>query len=71
MQVLIKYRSMSTSKGIMKNGDIADLPADEVEKILKTKPLSIEILPELPAAEPKPAPVKRAPRKKKDAKPID
>ena len=53
MQVLIKYGSMSTSKGMMKNGDIVDLPADEVAKIAKMKPLAIEILPELPTAEPK------------------
>jgi len=53
MQVIIKYGSMSTSKGMMKNGDIVDLPADEVAKIAKMKPLAIEILPELPVAEPK------------------
>jgi len=71
MQILIKYRSMSTSLGFVRNGDIVDLPEDEVRKIMVTKPLSIEILPELPIVEPKPAPVKRATRKKKDVKPIN
>ena len=71
MQVLIKYRSLSTSKGIVKNGDIVDLPADEVEKILVTKSLAIEVLPELPVAEPKKAPAKKAPAKRKRARNSD
>jgi len=45
MQILVKYRSMSTSLGLVRNGDIVDLPEDEVRKIMVTKPLSIEILP--------------------------
>lgn len=71
MQVLIKYRSLSTSKGIMKNGDIVDLPRDEVEKILVTKSLALEILPELPTAEPKKTPAKKAPAKRKRARNAD
>jgi len=76
MRVLIKYRSMSTCVGRVKNGDIVDLPEAEVNRILKTKPSSLEILPELPLEAPAPkkaAPKKKAPakRKPKVAKSID
>lgn len=71
MQVLIKYRSLSTSKGIVKNGDIVDLPREEVDKILVTKSLAIEVLPELPIAESKKEPAKKAPVKRKRARNTD
>jgi len=66
MRVLIKYRSMSTSKGLVKNGDIVDLPAEEIAKISVTKPRALEILPELPLETP--APKKAAPKKKAPVK---
>lgn len=78
MKVQIAFRSMSTSAGQVKNGDIVDLPEDEVQKILKMKPLALIILPELPIEEPKAAPKPAAkpaarPRvkAKKDAKLIN
>ena len=76
MRVLVKHRSMSTSVGIVRNGDIIDLPEAEVKKILITKQQALEILPELPLEAPEPkkaAPKKKAPakRKPKVAKPID
>ena len=76
MRVLVKHRSMSTSAGIVRNGDIVDLPEAEVKKILITKQQALEILPELPLEAPEPkkaAPKKKAPakRKPKVAKPID
>ena len=56
MKVLVKYRSMSTSKGMVRNGDIVDLPEDEISKILVTKPTALEIITELPLEKPKRAP---------------
>jgi hypothetical protein len=79
MRVLVKYRSMSTSLGLVRNGDIIDLQQDEVNKILLTKPLALEALPELPLEEPKkvqkavpkkPA-AKKAPAKRKRARKAD
>ena len=61
MRVLVKYRSMSTSVGLARNGDIINLPQDEVNKILQTKPNALEALPELPLETP--APKKAAPKK--------
>ena len=48
MRVEIKLRSLSTSKGFMRNGDIVDLPDEEVAKIIKVRPQAVDILPELP-----------------------
>ena len=62
MRVLVKYRSMSTSKGIVRNGDIIDLPEAEFNKILVTKPRALEALPELPLEKPAP---KKTPTKKR------
>ena len=72
MQVRIKLNTLSTSKGIMKNGDIVDLPKAEVDKILAFRGFAVELLPELDIhkEEPKPTPVKRT-RKKTDAKLIN
>lgn len=63
MKVLVTYRSMSTSKGLVKNGDIVDLPADEIAKIRVMKPYALQDLPELDL--PKEAPKKKAPAKRK------
>ena len=64
MRVEIKLRSLSTSKGFMRNGDIVDLPDEEVAKIIKVRPQALAILPELPLEQPKAAP-KKAPAKRK------
>ena len=77
MRVLVKYRSMSTSVGRVRNGDIIDIPEAEYEKICVTKPMALEALPELPLEEPKPkaAPkkpaAKKAPVKRKRARKAD
>lgn len=63
MKVLVTYRSMSTSKGLVKNGDIVDLPADEIAKIRVMKPHALQDLPELDL--PKAAPKKKTPAKRK------
>jgi len=62
MKVLVKDRSISTSQGILRGGDEADLPEAEVKKIMVMKPSAFEIL----KAEPKPA--KKATAKKKRAR---
>ena len=64
MKVQVKYRSMSTSLGLVRNGDIIDLPAAEVAKIRVMKPMALEELPELDL--PKKAPKKKAPAKRKE-----
>ena len=54
---------MSTSLGLVRNGDIIDLPAAEVAKIRVMKPMALEELPELDL--PKEAAKKKAPAKRK------
>ena len=78
MRVLVKYRSMSTSVGRVRNGEIIDIPQAEYEKICVTKPMALEALPELPLEEPKKVqkvvqkPVqKKAPAKRKRARKVD
>lgn len=69
MRVLVKYRSMSTSVGRVRNGDIIEIPEAEYKKICVTKPSALEALPELPLEKPVEskvaAPVKKAPAKKR------
>ena len=78
MRVLVKYRSMSTSVGRVRNGDIIDIPQAEYEKICVTKPMALEALPELPLEEPKKVQKvvqkvvqKKAPAKRKRARKAD
>jgi hypothetical protein len=73
MKVLVKYRSMSTCAGRVKNGDIVDLPEAEIKRILTTKPNALEILPELPLEKPAPkkTAAKKAPVKRKRARKAD
>jgi len=59
MKVLVKDRSISSSKGIIKNGDEVELPEAEVKKIMAMKPSAFEVLRE----DPKPA--KKAAKKKR------
>lgn len=44
MKVLVKDRSISTSQGILRGGDEADLPEAEVKKIMVMKPNAFEML---------------------------
>jgi hypothetical protein len=62
MKVLVKMRSMSTSQGMARNGDIVELPKAEVDKILAARPHTIEVLAE---EAPKKAPKKTAAKKKR------
>ena len=62
MKVLIKSRSMSTSQGMARNGDIVELAKEEVDKILAVRPYTIEVLAE---EAPKKAPKKPAAKKKR------
>lgn len=62
MKVLVVDRSISSSKGIIKNGDEVDLPEAEVKKIMAMKPTAFIIL----KSDPKPA--KKATAKKKRAR---
>ena len=59
MKVLVKDRSISTSQGILRGGDEADLPEAEVKKIMVMKPNAFEML----KADPKPT--KKAAKKKR------
>ena len=67
MKVLVKMRSMSTSQGMARNGDIVELPKAEVDKILAARPHTIEVLAEEVLAEeaPKKAPKKTTAKKKR------
>jgi len=68
MKVLIKYRSMSTSAGRVRSGDIVDLPEEELKRISVTKPNAYEIIAEDKPAkkpEPKKEPKKAAAKKKR------
>jgi hypothetical protein len=67
MKVLVKMRSMSTSQGMARNGDIVELPKAEVDKILAGRPHTIEVLAE---EAPKKAP-KKITAKKKRARNVD
>jgi len=69
MKVLIKYRSMSTSAGLVKSGDIVDLPAKELKRISVTKPNAFEIIED--AKPVKKAAPKKAPAKRKRARKAD
>ena len=73
MRVLVTYRSMSTCAGRVRNGDIVDLPEQEVRRILTTKPRALQILPELPLEKPaqKKRVAKKAPAKRKRARNAD
>ena len=60
MKVLVKDRSISSSKGIIKNGDEVELPEAEVKKIMAMKPNAFEVLKEDPKPAKKTAKKKRA-----------
>ena len=61
----IKARSVSTSKGIKRNGDIIELPEAEVKKIQVINPNAFTVLEEAPVFK---SAKKKAPAKKKRAR---
>ena len=65
MKVQVNLRSLSTSQGIAKNGEVVDLPEEEIRKIVAFRPHAIEILEVEPEQE------KKAPAKKKRARNSD
>ncbi len=63
MKVQVNYRSMSTSQGIVRNGDMVDLPTAEVDRINSMKPgalIEIEETAVFKSAKPKAKTKKRA-----------
>ena len=63
MKVQVNYRSMSTSQGIVRNGDMVDLPTAEVDRINSMKPgalIEIEETAVFKSAKPKDKTKKRA-----------
>ena len=46
MLVKVKLRSISTTKGFLRNGEVVDLPEAEVKKISVLRPDAFEIMPE-------------------------
>ena len=63
MKVQVNLRSLSTSQGIAKNGEVVNLPEEEIRKIVAFRPHAIEIL--------EVEPEKKAPAKKKRARNAD
>ena len=64
MKVQVNIRSMSTSAGMVKNGESVDLPEEEVKKIIALRPNALTVL-EAETAKPT---KKKAPAKKKRAR---
>ena len=70
MKVQVNIRSLSTSQGMIKNGEVADLSEEEIRKIIAFRPQAITVL-EIEAEPTKPAKKKKAPAKKKRARNAD
>lgn len=66
MKVMIKERSMSTSAGLLRQGDVAVLPDEEIKKVMKLKPGAFEILPAEPVFK-KAAPAKKTQKRARNA----
>lgn len=49
MKLLVKAKSVSTSAGIVRNGDVVDLPDDEAKRIVGFRPSMFEVLEDGPA----------------------
>jgi len=60
VKVQINYRSMSTSQGIKRSGDIVDLPQAEIDQILEFKPGTLIVVEEAVFTSSKPKAKKRA-----------
>lgn len=58
MKVQVNLRSLSTSQGIAKNGEVVDLPEEEIRKIIAFRPHAIEVL-EVESEQEKKAPAKK------------
>lgn len=61
MLVKVRIRSLSTSLGFKRNGDVVDLPEDEIKKIMVVRPEAFEVMPQPK----KPAAKKAAPKRKR------
>ena len=64
MKIQVNLRSLSTSQGMIRNGDVVDLPEEEIRKIITFRPHAVTVL-EIEAG---PAKKKKAPAKKKRAR---
>jgi len=65
LKVEVTARSLSTTKGIVRNGDVIELPDAEVNKIMKMNPLAFKKIAEEPVFK---TANKKAPTKKKRAR---
>jgi hypothetical protein len=63
---MIKERCMSTSAGLLRQGDVADLPEEEIKKVMKLKPNAFEILPADPVFK-RAAPAKKIKKRARNA----
>ena len=63
MKIQVNLRSLSTSQGMIRNGDVVDLPEEEIRKIIAFRPHAVTVL----EIETKPT-KKKAPAKKKRAR---
>lgn len=63
MKIQVNLRSLSTSQGMIRNGDVVDLPEEEIRKIIAFRPHAVTVL-EIEAEPTK----KKAPAKKKRAR---
>jgi hypothetical protein len=66
MRVMIKERCMSTSAGLLRQGDVVDLPEEEIKKVMKLKPNAFEILPADPVFK-RAAPAKKTKKRARNA----
>ena len=65
MLVKVRIRSLSTSLGFKRNGDIVDLPEDEIKKIMVLRPEAFEVMPQPKKEAPKVVAKKAAPKRKR------
>ena len=63
MKIQVNLRSLSTSQGMIRNGDVVDLPEEEIRKIIAFRPHAVTVL----EIETKPT-KKKAPAEKKRAR---
>lgn len=49
MRLLVKAKSVSTSAGVVRGGDVVDLPDDEAKRIVGFRPSMFEVLEDEPA----------------------
>jgi len=51
MLVKVRIRSLSTSKGFVRNNEVVDLPEDEIKRIMVLRPEAFEVV-QQPAKKP-------------------